>query len=273
MPVRILAVDDNTANMDLMLYLLRAFGYECDAAADGASGLEKARTARYDAALVDILMPGMNGYEFAQTFKADQRLASVPLIAVTALAMPGDHDRIANAGFDGYISKPIDPERFVQQIEGFLHRGTSASATRHSQTVVSAEGTTSAAGPLILAVDDLQTNLDVLRAALAPLGYRVAQARSVREALAMLDGMRPDLIVCDLHMPEEGGFELIERVNESEHWRTIPFVFLSSTAWQTKDRRRGIELGARKFILRPIDPERLRREIDELLADGEDSRR
>ncbi len=273
MSVRILAVDDNRANLDLMLYLLRAFGYECDAATDGASGLERARTAQYDAALVDILMPGMNGYEFARLFKADQHLAPVPLIAVTALAMPGDRDRIAQAGFDGYISKPIDPERFVQQIEGFLRRAKSASAPRHAQAAVFAEATTTPSGPSILAVDDLQTNLDVLRAALAPLGYRVAEARSVREALDLLDGMRPDLIICDLHMPEEGGFELIEQVNASEQWRTIPFVFLSSTAWQTKDRRRGIELGARKFILRPIDPERLRREIDELLADGEDSHR
>ena len=95
----------------------------------------------------------------------------------------------------------------------------------------------------------------------------------MREALQLLQDVRPDLIICDLHMPGEGGFELIERVNASEQWRAIPFVFLSSTAWQTKDRRRGIELGARKFILRPIDPERLRREIDELIADGEDPRR
>ncbi|MHB8432549.1 MAG: response regulator [Candidatus Tyrphobacter sp.] len=273
MSARILAVDDNRANLDLMLYLLGAFGYECDAAADGVGGLERARNARYDAALVDILMPGMDGYEFARLFKSDPNLSSVPLIAVTALAMPGDDERIAQAGFDGYIPKPIDPERFVQQVEGFLRHGKGATAPRHAQTPASAAVTTATPGPIILAVDDLQTNLDVVRAALVPLGYRVAEARSVSEALQLLQDVRPDLIICDLHMPGEGGFELIQRVNASEQWRAIPFVFLSSTAWQTKDRRRGIELGARKFILRPIDPERLRREIDELIADGKDPRR
>ncbi len=120
MSARILVVDDNSANLELMVYLLRAFGHSCTATTNGASGLEVARAGGCDIALVDILMPGMNGYEFARQFRADSALAGIPLIAVTALAMPGDDKHILKAGFDGYISKPIDPERFVSQVEAYL---------------------------------------------------------------------------------------------------------------------------------------------------------
>lgn len=268
---RILVIDDNRTNLELMRYLLRAFGHECDSERDAASGLERAVEATYELVLVDILMPGMDGYEFARRFKADPRLSGVPLVAVTALAMPGDRNRIAKAGFDSYIAKPIDPQRFVQQIESRLQ--AQAAVARVSSRAIERAPRPEQRGPIVLAVDDLQTNLDVIRASLAPFGYRIAEARTVREAIDLIERAPPALIVCDLHMPGEGGLALIERIREHEHWRAIPFIFLSSTAWQTKDRRRGMELGARKFILRPIHPERLRREIEELIGRGDDSDR
>lgn len=130
MAARILVVDDNHANLDLMLYLLRAFGHECISASDGIAGLEKAQSNACDLALVDILMPGMDGYEFARRCRENPRLRSVPLVAVTALAMPGDAERILKAGFDGYIAKPIDPERFVAQVESYLKRPDAGYAHR-----------------------------------------------------------------------------------------------------------------------------------------------
>ncbi|MGA8576667.1 MAG: response regulator [Candidatus Cybelea sp.] len=118
--MRILVVDDNAANLDLMLYLLRSFGHEPEGRADGIAALESARAGNFALVLTDILMPGMDGYELARRFKADATLASTPLVAVTALAMPTDRKRADEAGFDGYITKPIDPRTFVSQIEAFL---------------------------------------------------------------------------------------------------------------------------------------------------------
>ena len=69
-------------------------------------------------------MPDMDGYEFARRFKADAALASTPLVAVTALAMPADRKRADEAGFDGYITKPIEPLTFVSQVEAFLRTGS-----------------------------------------------------------------------------------------------------------------------------------------------------
>jgi CheY-like chemotaxis protein len=120
MSARILVVDDNAANLDLMLYLLRAFGHAADGASDGLAGFEAAARGDVTLVLTDVLMPGIDGYELVRRLKADARLRGLPVVAVTALAMAGDRERIAAAGFDGYIAKPIDPERFVAQIEAYL---------------------------------------------------------------------------------------------------------------------------------------------------------
>lgn len=120
MPARILVIDDNRANLDLMSYLLRAFGHVVDGMTDPAEGLAAARGTAYDAIVTDVLMPGIDGYQFARTLKEETRLRSVPVIAVTALAMSGDRDRILSSGFDGYVAKPIEPRTFVKQIEAFL---------------------------------------------------------------------------------------------------------------------------------------------------------
>jgi CheY-like chemotaxis protein len=122
--VRILIVDDNAANLDLMLYLLRAFGHDPEGKSDGVAALEAAKTGKFAVVLTDLLMPGIDGYEFARRFKADVTLSSTPLIAVTALAMPADSERARLAGFDGYITKPIEPTTFVSQVEALLPRAT-----------------------------------------------------------------------------------------------------------------------------------------------------
>jgi CheY-like chemotaxis protein len=117
---RILVVDDNPTNLDLMTYLLGAFGHQTTGVADGAAALEAVQNGAFALVLTDILMPGMDGYELARQLKSDPRLASTPLVAVTALAMPGDREHIDAMGFDGYIAKPIDPQRFVSEVDGYL---------------------------------------------------------------------------------------------------------------------------------------------------------
>lgn len=120
MSERILVADDNPANLDLMLYLLRAFDHEGVGVSDGLAAYEAACGGDFALILTDILMPGIDGYELATRLKHHPRLATTPLIAVTALAMAGDRERIQAAGFDGYISKPIDPRVFVAEIERYL---------------------------------------------------------------------------------------------------------------------------------------------------------
>jgi two-component system cell cycle response regulator len=122
MPARILIIEDNPANLDLMGYLLRCSGHEVLVATDGRVGLELAQLEVPDLIICDIQMPSMNGFEVALHLKGDDRLRHVPLVAITAFAMVGDRERVLLGGFDGYLAKPIDPEAFVAQIEAFLLR-------------------------------------------------------------------------------------------------------------------------------------------------------
>src|SRR5438128_2256088 len=100
-----------------MAYLLRIFGHTVAAAEDGRQGIEAAHREHPDLIVCDVQMPDMDGYEVARHLKSDPELRATPLVAVTALAMVGDRDRVLAAGFDGYLAKPINPETFVRQME------------------------------------------------------------------------------------------------------------------------------------------------------------
>ncbi len=120
MKTRILVIEDDPPSLELMGYLLRAFGYAPITVESGERGLEAAADAPPDLILCDIHLPGIDGHEVARRLKGHPVLAQVPLVAVTALAMVGDRDKVMASGFDGYLPKPIVPETFVAQVEAFL---------------------------------------------------------------------------------------------------------------------------------------------------------
>src|SRR5919108_1268159 len=169
MPARILIIEDNPANLDLMAYLLRAHRHVSFTANDGEEGLATARLEMPDLIVCDIQLPGMDGYVVARQIKADAALRAIPLVAVTAFAMVGDRDKVLASGFDGCISKPIEPETFVDQVEAFLqpHQRSSRAAPMPSSaaaTPARSKHTT------ILVVDDQPVNLSLKRSLLEPLG-------------------------------------------------------------------------------------------------------
>jgi len=120
MPARILIIEDNSANLELIEYLLKAAGYQTLAATDGARGVQVAREQRPDLVLCDLQMPVLNGYEVLEQLRAHPLTRLIPVLAVTAFSMPGDRAKVIEAGFDGYLSKPIEPEQFVRQVEQYL---------------------------------------------------------------------------------------------------------------------------------------------------------
>jgi CheY-like chemotaxis protein len=124
---RILIIEDNSTNMELMSYLLSAFGHTPLMAFDGESGVRQAREQLPDLILCDVHLPKLDGYGVVAALKADPRLREIPVLAATALAMVGDRERLMQAGFDGYIGKPIEPEQFVAQLEPFLPGARAAS--------------------------------------------------------------------------------------------------------------------------------------------------
>jgi two-component system, cell cycle response regulator DivK len=117
---RILIIEDNPANLELAQYLLEHSGHQVLVAGDGRVGVTVARRERPELIICDLQMPLLDGYGVLEQLKLDAACAQIPIVAVTAFSMSGDEEKVRLAGFDGYFSKPIEPEVFVAQIEAFL---------------------------------------------------------------------------------------------------------------------------------------------------------
>lgn len=212
MNARILVVDDNPANLELMLYLLSAYGFDATGVGDAASALQAARTGDYDLTLSDVLMPGIDGYELARRYRESSELRDRKLVAVTALAMPGDRERLLAAGFDGYIAKPIDPKSFAREIASYV-------------TDDPAE-----ANALVLVVDDEPANRLLLRTILEYGGYRVAEAKNALEGLRQVRERRPQLVIVDLYMPAENGVDFVKNLRSDPLTRDTLVALHTATA-------------------------------------------
>ena len=116
----ILIVEDNLLNLELVTDLLTAEGYSTQEAHSGEEGLRLARLEPPSLILMDLRMPGMDGYAALRALRADPRTAQVPTVALTAQAMNGDEQAVLAAGFDGYISKPIDTRTFFATVARLL---------------------------------------------------------------------------------------------------------------------------------------------------------
>lgn len=117
---RILVVEDNASNMRLTKFLLESAGHTVLAATDAEAGLAMARAERPDLVLLDVQLPGMDGLQATALLKAGAETRSIPVIALTALAMKGDAERIRSAGYDGYIAKPVAHREFLATVARFL---------------------------------------------------------------------------------------------------------------------------------------------------------
>jgi two-component system, cell cycle response regulator len=264
MPARILIIEDNQTNLALMTYLLMAFGHTVHTATDGEEGVAIACREVPDLIVCDVHLPKLDGYGVAAQLKHHPALSAIPLVAVTALAMVGDRDKALDAGFNGYISKPIVPETFVQEVEVFLpSQHTGSSPVLHPCGQTPQEHVRQSKGVIILVVDDSPVNLSLMRSILEPSGYDVLTVSRASEALALARQQPPHLIMSDVHMLGGGGYDFIKAVKADPQLRPIPFIFLSSSIVTSIDIAQGQALGAVRFLRRPIEPQVL---LDEIAA-------
>lgn len=117
MKEKILLIEDNEHNRYLLTFLLEQHGYEVVVAESGPEGIKLAKSDRPLLVLLDIQLPGMDGYAVARELRRNEALNESVIVAVTSYAMPGDREKALEAGCTGYIEKPIDPERFVADME------------------------------------------------------------------------------------------------------------------------------------------------------------
>jgi len=121
MPARILVVDDDVFNRDVLTLFLRGLGHDVELAKDGAEGVRAVAAGRFDLVLMDVRMPGMDGYAAARAIRAGEP-RRLPVVAVTASRDDGERERCLVAGMDDYLSKPVDPELLAQTVAHWLAR-------------------------------------------------------------------------------------------------------------------------------------------------------
>jgi len=117
---KILVIEDNEQNLYLITFMLEKNGYEVIQARDGREGVELAARVEPALILLDIQLPGMDGYAVARELRSIPALAVVPMVAVTSYAMVGDKEKALAAGCRGYIEKPINPGTFIEDMEKYL---------------------------------------------------------------------------------------------------------------------------------------------------------
>jgi CheY-like chemotaxis protein len=122
MPEKILVIEDNEQNRILMRQILTYHGYDVLEAADGLTGLEMARAHMPALILLDIQMPVMNGFAVIRELRNNPELRKIKVIAVTSFAMKGDREKALQAGFDEYVTKPIDTRKFPELVKQVLSR-------------------------------------------------------------------------------------------------------------------------------------------------------
>ena len=211
---RVLVVDDEESVRTLMRRFLAREGYDVEEASTGPEGLRKARERRPDAITLDVMMPGMDGWEVLAALKADPELAEIPVVMLTVV---GDRKLGYALGASEFVTKPIDRE-LLRRVLARYRTGASS-------------------GPVLVVEDDPAT-AELLRRTLEGEGWRVVLAPNGRAGLERFDAEPPALVLLDLMMPEMDGFTFIETVRAAPRESRVPIVVVTARDLSAEDHQR-----------------------------------
>ncbi|TAJ99870.1 MAG: response regulator [Chloroflexota bacterium] len=214
----VLVVEDDPSAVRLLHAYLEPEGYRVRIAPDGEQALLDVRTERPAAILLDVLLPGMDGWEVLRRLKADPELRSIPVVMVTVV---DEKDVGLALGAVDYLVKPIDRGALLASLERLA-----LSPTTPSRAV------------RILAVDDEPAALDMLSETLRPAGFDILRAEGGMAAISMARAERPDLVICDLVMPDLDGFGVVAALKADPSTAAIPIIILTGYDLSAADKRR-----------------------------------
>ena len=214
----ILLIEDEASSARLLQTYLAKAGHRVRVASDGEKGLAMARAHRPAAIVLDILLPGIDGWEVLRQLKSDEALRDVPVIIATVV----DERGVGLAlGAVDYLVKPVDPKALLDRL------GRYTFTTKVKTRAMS-----------VLAIDDDPVALDIIEDTLAPLGFTVRRASSGREGIELAQSVGADLVICDLMMPEVDGFEVIAQLHDAVATSSIPILVLTAHDLTAADKAR-----------------------------------
>ncbi|HEY2887169.1 MAG TPA: response regulator, partial [Candidatus Limnocylindrales bacterium] len=213
----VLVIEDDPSAARLLREYLEADGYRVRVAVSGEAGLASARATRPGAILLDVLLPGLDGWEVLRRLKADAELRETPVIVVTVI----DEREVGLAlGAVDYLLKPVDRGALLSAVARYLPSASELAPVR------------------VLAIDDEQDALDLIAAALEPAGHHVTGARSGEAGLQLAQRGGFDLVICDLIMPGMDGFGVVAALKADERTKAWPILILTAHSLSASDKRR-----------------------------------
>jgi two-component system cell cycle response regulator len=266
MPARILIIEDNQANMDLVTYLLQAFGHQPLCASDGAMGVEMAQRELPDLILCDLHLPKIDGLGVVARLRADPATRNIPILAASALPVTDGCAALRRAGFTGCLPKSLEPDVLLPSLESFLPEHLRAGGMPAKAAPVpvpsSAQPAPVHARARVLLLDAAPENAGLVAAILAHTGYTVSTASNPMDAGVLLDGHAFDLVLCELGLLEAGRLSFL--ADALEMAPGLPVLVIRP---DDEDDLGNLGAGRRRGILsHPIDPQQLVAAIDALLA-------
>jgi PAS domain S-box-containing protein len=271
--LNVLVVDDHKTNRLLVTRLLESWGCRFAESPEAESALTLLHEAAeggdpFRVALIDMQMPGMDGGELGRAIREDPRIGDTRLIMMTSLGERGDAAKLEEAGFSGYVTKPLRQAQLRECLA--LVAGLTSPPERIITRHTIAEG--HKRRTRILIVEDNITNQQVALAMLNRLGYRADVTANGKEALEMMRTISYDLVLMDCQMPEMDGFEATAAIRRGEAGPAdpqMPIVAMTAHAMQT-DRERCLQAGMNDYLAKPVDPGQLAEVLDHWLGGKED---
>ncbi len=257
---RVLVVEDNAAIRRFLSACLVSWGMRVSEAEDGEealSVLEMALEERdpFRIALIDMQMPGMNGEMLGRRILSDPRLSETRMVILTSIGMRGDARRFADAGFSGYLTKPLRRSELRDVLSlvfskdaSFVHTFATKHAARESLPLFDGRGAR------ILLAEDNVTNQQVALGILKKFNLTVDVAADGEEALAALGRTPYDLVLMDCRMPVVDGYEATRRIRSMDgEMRSVPVVAMTAHA-MIGDREECLEAGMNDYVAKPFSP-------------------
>ncbi len=239
----VLVCDDDREVLEVVAAMLERRGYSVVQAVGGAAAVELARSRRPDAVLLDLIMPGMSGWDTIAALKQHPATAGLPVVALTVLG--GDEARRDQAPVSGWVTKPIEE----RELFAALHRALTGRT----------------GGTRVLVVEDDVGLAQVLTAMFELHGLEAYHAQTLRQAIDVSDRMVPQLLVLDMTLPDGDGTELVRRFREDDRLCEVPVVVY--TARDISDReRQAVGLGdAQVFTKAQVTPAELEQRVADLI--------
>jgi two-component system cell cycle response regulator len=263
MTARVLVVDDILSNVKLLEAKLTAEYFEVVSAFNGLECLAKIAQSAPDIVLLDVMMPGMDGFEVCRRIKSDPKTAHVPVVMVTALDQPSDRVAGLEAGADDFLTKPVDDAALFARVRSLVRLKMMTDELRMRETTGQGMGLIDPAETLmdanptgrILVIEDRPESVAWFASALSS-GHEVTSVDTFEEALVRVKGGDPDLVIVSLGMRSFDGLRLCSQLRSLPEGRNVPILVVVSDG----DRRKltqSLEMGVNDYLTRPVDKNEL----------------